>query len=95
MGFLLLKLVNAVLDGSVTDELVDEDGLVLTDAVGSVGGLVFGSGIPPRIVVDDAVSGGEVKAGSAGFEGNKEDGDVLVLESINKAASILGFAGEF
>ena len=95
MGFLLLELVDAVLHGAGADELVDEDGLVLADAVGAVGGLIFGSGIPPGIKMDDAVGGGEVEAGPAGFEGDEEDGNVLVLETINKAAPVLGFTSEF
>jgi hypothetical protein len=32
------------------EELVDEDGLVLADAVCAVGRLVFGGGVPPRVV---------------------------------------------
>ena len=57
MRFLLLKLVDAVFDGAITDELVDKDGFVLADAVGAVGSLIFGGGVPPRVEMDDGVGG--------------------------------------
>lgn len=95
MGLFLLELVDAVFDGAGADELVDEDGFVLADAVGAVGRLVFGGRIPPRVVVDDGVGGGEVEAGAAGFEGNEEDGLGAILEVVDEAASVLGIASEF
>ena len=94
MGFLLLELVNAVFDRSGTDEFVDEDRLVLADAVGAVSGLVFGGRIPPGIVVDDAVGGCQIQTGATGFEGDEEDGDVLVLESFDQSTTVLGLTGE-
>ncbi len=39
MGFFLLEFVDALFDGVLAEEFVDEDGLVLADAVGAVGGL--------------------------------------------------------
>jgi len=93
--FLLLELVDAVFDGALTDELVDEDGFVLADAVGAVGGLVFGGGVPPGVVVDDGVGSGEVEAGAAGFEGDEEDGDGGILKAVDEFAAVLGGACEF
>jgi hypothetical protein len=57
-GFVLLEFEDAVFDGAAADEFVDEDGFGLADAVGAVGGLVFGGGVPPGVVVDDGVCGG-------------------------------------
>ena len=57
-GLVFLEVEDAVLDGAAADEFVDEDRLGLADAVGAVGGLVFGGGVPPRVVVDDGVGGG-------------------------------------
>ena len=91
----MLVLMNAVLDGAGADELVDEDGFVLADAVGAVGCLGFCGGVPPGVVVDDAVGGGEVEAGAAGFEGDEEDGDVFALETFDKFAALFGGSGEF
>ena len=61
-------------DGAGGDEFVARDDARLADAVGAVGGLGFGGGIPPRVEVDDGVGGGEVEAGAAGFEREEEDG---------------------
>ena len=41
-GLVLLEFENPILDGAAADEFVDEDGLGLADAVGAVGGLIFG-----------------------------------------------------
>jgi hypothetical protein len=90
----LLELVDAVLDGAGADEFVDEDGFVLADAVSAVGRLVFGGGIPPWVEVDDAVGGGEVEAGAAGFEGDEEDGDGFVLETLDEFSALFGGASE-
>jgi energy-coupling factor transporter ATP-binding protein EcfA2 len=58
LGFFLLELVDALFDGVLAEEFVDEDRFVLADAVGAVGGLGFGGGVPPGVVVDDGVGGG-------------------------------------
>ncbi len=71
-GFLGLEFLDALFDCALADEFVDKDGLVLPDAVGAVGGLVFGGGIPPGVVVDDGVGGGEVEAGASCLEGNED-----------------------
>ena len=57
VGFVALEVDDAVFDGALADELVDEDRFLLTDAVGAVGGLVFGGGVPPGVVVDDRIGG--------------------------------------
>ena len=44
---------DALLDRALADELVDEDGAALADAVGAVGRLVLDGGVPPAVVVDD------------------------------------------
>jgi hypothetical protein len=64
----LLEFEDAVLDGVLGDEAVDEHGAVLADAVGAVGGLIFDGGVPPGVEQEDVVGGGEVEAGAAGLE---------------------------
>lgn len=59
--------VDALFDGALADEFVDEDVLLLADAEGAIGGLIFDGGIPPTIEVDDVAGGGEIEAGAAGF----------------------------
>ena len=95
LAFLLLEFVDAFFDGFLAEEFVDEDGFVLADAVGAVGGLGFGGGVPPGVVVDDGVGGGEVEAGAAGFEGDEEERDFAGLEVFDEFAAVFGGAGEF
>src|SRR5690606_20078931 len=59
LAFALPKFDHLLLDGVFDDQSVDQDGFVLPDAVGAIGGLVFDGGIPPRIVVDDGIRLGE------------------------------------
>ena len=68
MLFFLLHLLDALFDGAFADEFVYEDGFILSDAVGAVGGLIFCGGVPPGVVVDDGVGVGEGESGAAGFE---------------------------
>lgn len=93
-GFFLLEAVDAFFDGVEAEEFVDEDGFVLADAVGAVGGLGFGGGVPPGVVVDYGVCGGEVEAGAAGFEGDEEDGEAAGLELLDEFSAVFGAAGE-
>ena len=86
-GFVLLELVDALFDGVLSEEFVDEDGFVLADAVGPVGGLGLGGGVPPGVVVDDGVGGGEVEAGAAGFEQNEERENILLHGKLETIAS--------
>ena len=55
------------------DEFGARHGAGLANAMGAVGGLSFGGGIPPRIEVDHGVGAGEIEAGAAGFEGEQEN----------------------
>ena len=73
-AFLVLEGEDLFFDGAGGDELVARDDAFLADAMGAVGGLGFGGRIPPRVEVHDSVGGGEVEAGAAGFEGEKENG---------------------
>ena len=74
-----MKFEDLLLDGVLGDEFDGLDGLFLADAVGAVGGLLLGGGIPPRVEVDNGVRAGEVEAGAAGFEGDEEGGDGSVV----------------
>lgn len=61
-AFTFLELVHAFLDGADGEEAIDEHGFFLADAMGAVHGLGFDGGVPPGVVEDDGVGGGEVEA---------------------------------
>ena len=45
-------------------QFVDEHGLVMADAVCPVAGLIFHGRIPPGVVVNNRIGGGQVQPGS-------------------------------
>ena len=59
-------LIDLFFEGVLGDETVDEDVVLLADAVGAVGGLILGGDVPLRVVVDDDVRRRQVEAGAAG-----------------------------
>ncbi len=77
-----LQLQNTGFDGIFRDEFVDEDGLVLTDAVGAVGGLAFNGRVPPGIVMNHGVGGGQVEADASGLEADQEERDIALLKTM-------------
>ena len=66
--------VNAVLNGAPADQAVHEYVPVLPDAVGPVRGLVFYSGVPPAVHMDDVGCLGQRQAGAGGFQGQDAEG---------------------
>ena len=94
MAFAFLHFLEALFDGAFADEFVDEDGFVLADAVGAVGGLVFGGGVPPRVVVNDGVGVGEGESGASGFEGDEEDVGSSGLELLDHFLAVFARASE-
>lgn len=64
-GELSLGLVQAddfLFDGVFADQVIDGDGLGLSDAVGAVGGLLLYGWIPPRVEVEDVVGACQVES---------------------------------
>lgn len=94
LGFFLLEKMDALFDGVFAQKLVYEDGFVLADAIGTVGRLRFGGGVPPGIVVDDGIGGSEIESGAAGFEGNEEEWDPAVLELLDQGTAVLAASCE-
>ena len=64
--------------------------------MGTVGGLGFDGGIPPRVVVDHGIGGGEVEADAASLEADEEHRHVALLELPHQigAGSGWGVAGQ-
>ena len=83
-------LIDLFFEGVLGDETVDEDVVLLSDAVGAVCRLRLYGGIPPEVVVDDMGGGGEVEAGAGGFQGENEESRLRVcLEAVHHIFSLL------
>ena len=89
-GLAALHGLDFLLDGAGADQAVDEYRLVLTDAVGAVGGLRFGGRVLPWVVVDHGVGGGEVEADAAGLEADQEHRHGAALEALHQGAALTG-----
>lgn len=88
--FLLDDLIDFFFEGILGDEAVDEDVVLLADAVGAVCRLRLYGGIPPEVVVDDVGGGGEIEAGAGGFQGEDEESCLRVgLEAVHHVLSLL------
>ena len=82
-------LIDLFFEGVLGDEAVDEDIVLLTDAVGAVCRLRLYGGIPPKVVVDDMGGGGEIKAGAGGFQGEDEESRLRIyLEAVHHVFSL-------
>src|SRR5271170_3539845 len=76
----LLQLDYALLDRALGYQLVDEHRLALTDAVRPIGSLVFHRGVPPGIIVDHGIGGGQVEPGAAGTQADEEQRHLALLK---------------
>ena len=82
-------LIDLFFEGVLGDEAVDEDVVLLADAVGAVCRLRLYGGIPPKVVMDDMGGGGEVEAGAGGFQGEDEESRLRVcLEAVPHVFSL-------
>ncbi len=88
-----MELHHFLFDGVAGDQPIDGDGAGLADAVGAVGGLVFGGGVPPGVEMDDVVGPGQVEAGAARFEGDEEEVALAGLEGVHAALALFGGGG--
>ena len=85
--------MDVLLDGAAADERVDDDRVLLADAVGAVAGLVFHGGVPPAVEVDDVARAGEGESGAGGLEREQEEGRPAgVLELLHQLPA-LGYGG--
>ena len=84
------ELVDLLLDGAATDELVDQHVLRLSDAERPVGGLVLDRRVPPAIEVHHVRGGREVEPRAAGLERQHEERHRLVfLEALDQLLALL------
>ena len=91
VALVLNHLVNALLEGVLRDEAVDEDILVLPDTVSTVCSLRLDGRVPPEVVVDNVAGGGEVKTRACGFQREEEDAVSagIVLETLHHLLTLL------
>src|SRR5690606_2285638 len=61
----LLELQDPLLHRPLRNQSVDEDRLVLADAVRPVGGLILRGGVPPGVEEEDVIGCGQVEPGAA------------------------------
>ena len=85
----VMQTYDFLFDGVFADQMIDGDGLMLSDSVGAVGGLLLYGRIPPRVEVDDVVGGCEVESESACLQTDKEKGATAVLKGINHIGALL------
>ena len=88
-----MELDDLLLDSALGDEAVDGDGILLSDAVGAVRGLLLDGGIPPRIEVDDIVGGSKVQSQSARFQTDEEERHVARLKRMDQFVALFGRCG--
>ena len=60
----------------------------------AVAGLAFHGGVPPRIVVNDAIGGGEIEPESASPQADEEEGTFAGLEASHEFGTITRGSGE-
>ena len=94
VALVLNHLVDTFLEGVLGDEAVDENVLMLPDAVGTVGGLRLDGRIPPEVVVDDMAGGSEVETSACGLQREEEDAVCagIVLETLHHLLTLLNVA---
>jgi hypothetical protein len=67
----VLQHLHLLLDGAERDQAVHEDVPILTDAVRAVGRLILHRRVPPGIVMDHRVGGGEVQPDPTGLQADQ------------------------
>jgi len=94
-GFVALEGADFFLNRATRQDAIRDDLIALADAVGAVDGLCLDSRIPPRIVEHHVARGGEIEAGTGGFQREQENRNGwIALETIDKGLTVFGLAGE-
>ena len=84
----LLEGDDALLDGSLRHHLVHVHLAVLSDAVGTVGRLVGGGGVPPGVGVHHHRGAREVQPRTAGLQRHEEDRRLIVVEGVHETHAL-------
>jgi hypothetical protein len=84
-----VELEDSFFDCVARDQSMQNDGAILPDAVGAVGGLLLNCWIPPRVEEEHMVRGGEVEAGAARSKGQEHNwGALVALEGVDDRAAV-------
>ncbi len=88
-AFSFVKFENPFFDGVTRDQSMDDDGSLLADAMGAVGGLGFDGRIPPRVEQENMVGGSEIQPGASGSKRKQHDRwTVLRLEVVDDGTPV-------
>src|SRR5262249_686916 len=90
LPLLFQHLRDPALDRVLADEALDENRLLLTDAVGAVDRLVLDGGVPPAVEEEDVVHELQVQADAAGAVAHQDD--LLVAVRLELIEDRLAFA---
>ena len=87
------QLVNTILNGATTDELMHQDIALLPNTIGAIGRLVFDSRIPPSIEMDHVRGRSQIESRAAGLELQHEKRHQLVLLKPRDQGAAFGHRG--
>ena len=87
-------MLDFLLDSAASDHFVHKHWFFLADPVGAVSGLILCCRVPPRVIVNNRVSLGQVQANPACFEADQKDLQLAALEVLDWRASVPGLACE-
>ena len=94
IGFFLLQSEDFFFNAASDDQFVDKHFFGLAKTMRTVGGLIFNGRVPPRIIVDDSISGSQIQPGTAGFQADQEDRHFTFLEAANRRFAVGRAAGQ-
>lgn len=86
---------NIFFDRAGRDHTVDEDGPALADAMRPVDGLGLDRRIPPWIIEDHGVGGGEVEPGATSLEADQDQRHLARLKARDRRLAVFALAGQF
>jgi len=66
----------------------------MDDKVRTIGGLIFHSGIPPRVVMDDGIGRREIQSGAASLEADEQERDFAILETADGRRAVARLSGQ-
>ena len=68
-------------------QVINSHTILLPDAIGTVGGLLFDGRIPPRVQMDDVIGSRQIQPQSASLQTDEEDGALALLKLFRTSSS--------